>query len=127
MSDIIFPEEWNELSAPGARYELMYRLREMVRDVSQFTDSNIYDKMIGHAHFFIDDYPFVDDLRLLEGVVIFPREYLDTEVFVEHFCIYWQSVETKKVEKVASSRLLASADFLYARLCESGDPQIAIS
>ena len=127
MSDIIFPKEWNELSAPGARYELINRLLEIVRDIDQCTDSNIYDKMIGHAHFFMDDYPFVSNLRLLEWAVIFPREYFDTKTFVDDFCAYWQDIETKKVEKVSPSSLLASAKFLYARLCESGDPQVAIS
>lgn len=127
MSDIIFPEEWNELSAPGARYELMYRLLEIVRDIYQPVDSNVYDKMIEHAHFFIDDYSFSDDLKLLVGVIIFPREYVYTKDFVECFCVYWQAVKTNKVEKVISSRLLTSANFLYAKLCENGDPQIGIS
>jgi hypothetical protein len=111
---IPLPTEWDNLEAPGTRFELMYHLFEIKSETSLDMDAIV--------HFFYDDLPFLNGIDSLSGKVFFSNEMAEAKNFAE--CLR-QNREEVILGNIAPS-VREGAAVLYGAMRQSGDPHIEL-
>jgi hypothetical protein len=120
---IPMPDSWADIHAPYLRYELMYRLKEIIKpNENEYTKDLSLENQIS---FFFDDMSVYADDNLV-GVVFFDAIELQdyNKLKRELFVLYDRGM--KNILREESRRIKKLSEKLFSLMRKHGDPQISL-